>query len=138
LRGLCDEAAYKKWLHRKAIAHVIRDRKRWKGTPITVADYKAAIHSAVTAAGREDTYTGETLDWTLISKYDNAKAKRGGASYKKQFALLPTVDHAGGGPGSPRFRICSWRTNDVKSDLTLAELLELCRRLLRHNENETK
>lgn len=131
LRGSCTEATYKKWLQRKAEAHVRRDRKRWR-IRLSVADYKKSIHAAVQEAGKRDAYTGELLDWGLISKYDNAKSKSGGTVYKKKFAMLPTVDHAGDGPGDLNFRICSWRTNDSKSDLTLKELIELCRKILRH------
>ena len=132
LRGMCEETAYKKWLHRKAVAHVIRDRKRWPFTG-SVADYKKAIHQAVLQAGKHDSYTGEELDWRLISKYDNKKSKRGGTVYKKTFAKLPTVDHAGDAPGDLNLRICTWRTNDAKSDLTLSEFIELCERVIEHN-----
>lgn len=132
LRDVCTGAAYKKWLHRKAAAHVIRDRKRWR-IPLSVADYKRAIHAAVRETEKRDAYTGELLDWTLISKYDNGKSKRGGSAYKKSFAMLPTVDHAGNAPGDMNFRICSWRTNDSKSDLTLDEFVELCRSVIRHS-----
>ncbi len=133
LRGVCTEAAYKKWLQRKAVAHVVRDRKRWK-IPLSVADYKKAIHAAVLETGKRDSYTGELLDWGLVSKYDNAKSNSGGGVYKKKFAMLPTLDHAGDAPGGMNFRICSWRTNDSKSDLTLKEFIELCRKVLRHND----
>ena len=77
------------------------------------------------------------MDWGLISKYDNDNSKTGGSRYKKRFARLPTVDHAGDAPGDMNFRICSWRTNDSKSDLTMPEFVELCRRVLRHNGGET-
>ena len=133
LRDTCTEATYKRWLHRKAMAHVKRDRKRWR-MHLTVADYKRAIHVAVIETGRSDAYTGELMDWRLISKYDNAKSKKGGTEYKKSFALLPTVDHAGDAPGDMNFRICSWRTNDSKSDLTLVEFIELCRSVIAHTK----
>lgn len=136
LRGLCTEVAYKRWLHRKAVAHVIRDRKRWQ-IPLAVTDYKQAIHAAVIETGAHDAYTGDGLDWGLISKYDNEKSKTGRSAYKKTLALLPTVDHAGNAPGDMNFRICAWRTNDAKSDLTLEEFIELCRRVLRHNKHLT-
>ena len=132
LRGSCKEATYKKWLHRKAEAHVVRDRKRWS-IRLSVADYKKAIHAAVLESGRRDAYTGELLNWRLISTYDNAKSKRGRTAYKKSFALLPTVDHAGDAPGDMNFRICSWRTNDSKSDLTLDEFIQLCHNVIRYS-----
>jgi hypothetical protein len=132
LRGLCSEANYRKWLDRKAVAHYNRDRKRWSSTG-SVRDYKAAIHIAVIDAGKYDCYTGEELDWSLISKYDNEKSKAGKTSYKKTLAMLPTVDHAGAVPGDLNLRICSWRTNDAKSDLTLEEFIDLCAKVISHN-----
>jgi hypothetical protein len=136
IQDTCTDAAYKKWLHRKAQAHVTRDKKRWK-LPLSVAEYKKAIHTAVQKLIRHDAYTGEILDWSLISKYDNNKSKQGGVNYKKKFAMLPTVDHAGDVPGDMNFRICSWRTNDAKSDLTLEEFVELCRKVVEHNDRGT-
>lgn len=132
IQTMCTEAAYKRWLHRKAVAHVNRDRKRWN-LPLSVPAYKAAIHSAVVAGGERDAYTGDLLDWSLISTYDNSQSKKGGTVYKKRFALLPTVDHAGDTPGDMNFKICAWRTNDAKSDMSLLELIELCAKVLTHH-----
>jgi hypothetical protein len=55
--------------------------------------------------------------------------------YKKQYALLPTVDHLDDGLGEPKFAICGWRTNDCKNDLTIEELAEFCRMFLRQLMN---
>jgi hypothetical protein len=41
-----SQAQYERWLHRKAEAHVRRDRERGN-TAATNASYKAAIHKAV-------------------------------------------------------------------------------------------
>jgi hypothetical protein len=132
LRGLCDEAVYKRWLQRKATAHVRRDRARYGEEHCTVARYKAAIHHAVSAGGNVDYYTGEPLDWTLVSKWDNAHAKSGQTKYKKKFGRLPTVDHTFDSKGEAKFVICSWRVNDMKSDLTIAEFCELCSMVITH------
>jgi len=67
------------------------------------------------------------LRWELISRYENAGAKARGRVYKKRFADLPTIDHLGDGTGSPQLRICSWRTNDAKSDLSYDEFVALCK-----------
>lgn len=131
----CAQEQYSRWLHRKAIAHVRRDRRRRDTKGLTVARYKAEIHAAVADHGDRDHYTGEALDWSLISKYRNDHAKRGRREYKKQFALLPTVDHALDENGKQRFVICSWYVNDSKSDLTLDEFYQLCERVLRHREH---
>lgn len=131
LEGRIKPDEYRKWLQRKAQAHVRRDRKRGNNMA-TYAEYKSAIHKAVTAGGEYDSQTGEPLNWSLISKYDNKRSKAGGRKYKKSFALLPTVDHVGDGLGPAAFEICSWRTNDCKSDLTEQELIEFCKKVLKH------
>jgi hypothetical protein len=114
----------------KAVAHVRRDRKRLKSC--TAKEYKNAIHAAVAAGGDLDYYTGEELDWSLVSTFDNAVATEGMTTYKKAFALLPTLHHAGDEHGRLKFVICSWRVNDMKSDMNEAEFYELCHRVLRH------
>jgi hypothetical protein len=55
----------------------------------------------------------------FVSKYDNDESKKDRRKYKALFGhLLPTVDHVGDGLGEPDFKICGWRTNDAKADLT--------------------
>lgn len=129
LRGVVTQPKYEKWLHRKAIAHVRRDRKRGN-TSATNAEYKVAIQKAIQECDGIDAYTGEKLDWTLLSKYDNKESRSGGREYKRQFALLPTVDHVGDGTGPADFRICSWRTNDAKNDLSYGEFVKLCQKVV--------
>ncbi len=123
---------YERWLSRKAVAHCRRDQNRGNITA-TPSEYKAAIHKAVIASNGVDAYTGEILDWSLISQYRNEDSKASGRQYRKQFCLLPTVDHVGDGLGAADFRICSWRTNDAKNDLSLEEFLALCKAVLQHN-----
>lgn len=120
-----------RWLERKASAHVRRDRKRGNSTA-TVSEYKQAIHAAVESCESRDAYTGESLAWELISRYDNDDSRSHRREYKRQFALLPTVDHVGDGTGPADFRICAWRTNDAKHDMSVEEFVALCRRVLRH------
>lgn len=129
VRETVDQALYASWLHKKAVAHVVRDRKRWKAE-IRVADYKQAIHQAVLNGNGFDPYTGEKLDWHLIGKFDNESAKGAGSAYKKKFRLLPTVDHLDHRhTNKPRFQICSWEVNDAKSDLTHDEFIRLCKQI---------
>jgi hypothetical protein len=135
LMGRCTQQQYSRWLHRKAAAHVRRDKKRQAAGSVTVSKYKEAIHGAVCAGGDRDFYTGEPLNWSLISKYRNDKAKEGKKKYKKLFAQLPSVDHTFDEQGNLRFVICSWLVNDSKSDLTLAEFYTLCESVLRHRDN---
>lgn len=132
LADLVEPTVYFRWLQRKAAAHVKRDRKRGNANA-TISAYKQAIHEAVVASNGRDFYTGEELNWQLISQYDNEKSKALGRSYKKDLAALPTVDHVGDGLGNPNFVISSWRTNDAKHDLTLEEFLSLCTDVLKHH-----
>lgn len=135
LDGRCSEAAYLRWLGRKAIAHVRRDRTR--GNSIATREaYMVAIHSAVTASRGNDAYTGAPLAWELISTYNNSGSKAGRRVYKRTLADLPTVDHVGDGTGAADFVICGWRTNDCKNDLTHEELLAFCHAVLTHYENK--
>jgi hypothetical protein len=134
VKGKCSQTRYSRWLGRKARAHVSRDRKRRGNDSCTVARYKAEIHAAVAAGGDRDHYTGEVLNWSLISTFENHAAKAGGLKYKKSLALLPTVDHTFDEHGRQRFVICSWRVNDAKSDLTADEFYNLCELVLRHQQ----
>lgn len=136
LRGTLSQATYERWLHRKASAHVRRDRRRGNGT-CTGSGYRAAIHKAVVNSKGRDAYTRERLEWSLVSKYDNIASKSSGRVYKNAFALLPTVDHIGDGLGSGDFVICSWRTNDAKHDLPFEEFLVVCKKVVEANRERT-
>ncbi len=129
--------AYERWLTRKAAAHVKRDRKRGQ-SGVTQSLYKEAIHAAVILSQGKDAYTGETLDWQLISKYNNDESRIGRHGYKSGFALLPTVDHVNAGATEASFRICSWRTNDAKNDLSVDDFLSLCEKVLIHAGHSVK
>lgn len=131
LAGRVTADQYAKWLDRKAHAHVKRDRKRAFAGAIGAA-YRDAIHAAVVASGGKDAYTGEDLHWDLLSQYDNEESKAGRSVYKASFALLPTVDHLDTSTAATSFRICAWRTNDAKNDLSHESFLELCQRALLH------
>jgi|SRR5579872_6941985 len=132
LEGMVDSEAYEKWLARKVVAHVDRDRGRGNSSA-TRATYKEAIHAAVLLSNGRDAYTGEQLDWQLISKYNNEESKAGRHAFKSGFALLPTVDHITPGGTEASFRICGWRTNDAKNDLSLEHFIDLCAKILTHN-----
>lgn len=132
LEGKVDHATYERWLQRKAAAHAKRDQKRFNDVKIGL-NYRNGIHLAVLQSEGKDTYTGEDLDWTLLSKYDNTASKEGQHAYKAKFALLPTVDHVESANREAVFCICSWRTNDAKHDLSVASFFRLCEIVLRHN-----
>ncbi|CAK6692107.1 hypothetical protein OGCDGJMD_01166 [Cyanobium usitatum str. Tous] len=122
---------YPGWVQRKAVTLCKRDQKR--GGSSNVQEYRIAIHNAVVTSGGLDHWTGEQLDWHLIGTYDNREAEAGRGAHKKQYALLPTIDHRSNLP-EPDFVICAWRTNDAKHDMTPEELVEFCRRVLAHAE----
>ena len=132
LDGILTRVEYRAWLIRTAYAHVQRDRRRGNA-PAKSVEYKAAIHEVVQRSGGVDAYTAEQLDWGLVSQYDNRESGR--HAFKARFALLPTVDHSEDGLSPVDFRVCAWRTNDAKNDLSLKEFVELCQRVLKHNES---
>lgn len=43
------------------------------------------------------------------------------------------MDHVDDGKGEPNFKICAWRINDSKHDLTLDEFIEVCKDMLSFN-----
>jgi hypothetical protein len=131
LTPILTQERYDRWLGRKASAHVKRDKERGNRTA-SREKYKLAIHDAVIKCGACDHYTGEQLDWSLLSRYNNAESKAQRRVYKSKFALLPSVDHVGDGLSEANFKICSWRTNDAKNDLTHDEFVALCRRVVSH------
>jgi hypothetical protein len=130
LESVVTPEAYERWLSRKAAAHVRRDRKR--GHSCAGAAYKEAIHAAVLVSGGRDAYTGEELRWDLISTYKNEDSQKGRHAYKAGFALLPTVDHVSSSSTEASFRICSWRANDAKNDLSVEDFTALCHKVLVH------
>jgi hypothetical protein len=129
LEGVTTQAQYGRWLHRKAIAHVRRDRNRGN-KEATNEEYKMAIHRAVEESQGKDAYTDEPLDWTLLSTYDNEESRVHKTQYKRRFALLPSLDHVGNETGPTEFKICGWRTNDAKNDLSFQEFEDLCRKVV--------
>ena len=137
LSGIVTPKTYEHWLGRKAATHSRRDRKRGRSAA-TRSLYKEAIHAAVWKSEGCDKYTGEKLDWKLISTWKNKDAKAGGLAYKAKFALLPTVDHVDAGATEASFVICGWRTNDAKHDLSLAEFTDLCETVLLHAGHTVK
>jgi hypothetical protein len=131
LQGVVSEENYEIWLSRKTNTHIKRDRER--GNEVATREsYRIAIHDAVTNSLGLDAYTGEQLDWSLLSQYDNKESQAQGRAYKHRFGLLPTLDHVGDGTGNADFLICGWRTNDAKNDLSLDDFHELCRKVLVH------
>ena len=129
LTGRVSQLVYERWLSRKAAAHLKRDRKRGY-EDVSGSLYRDQIHDAVLASEGLDYYTGEELDWSLLSKYNNEDSAAGKHTYKAGFALLPTIDHIESARMNSGFHICGWRTNDAKHDLTHYEFIQLCKLVL--------
>ena len=120
-------ARYEKWLSRRASSHAKRDG-------VATQMYKGRIHKAVERSNGVDAYTGERLDWDLISKYDNEEARKGGVGHWRRFKLLPSVDHVQKISRPGQFRICGLRTNDAKGYMSIAELRAFCKKVLRYKK----
>ena len=130
------------WVMKKGYSLYQRDLNRTKGKSkftYTYTDYRKEICKAIQDAPNacEDYYTGEKLNWNLIGQYNNSEAKQGGKTYKRKFALMPTVDHINA-EAKPEFVICSWRMNDAKNDLSECGFMKLCIRFLRRKGFEIK
>ena len=127
------------WVMKKGYSLYQRDLNRAKDKSeftdtytYTYTHYRKEICKAIQDAPNagEDYYTGEKLNWNLIGQYNNSDAKQGGKDYKREFALMPTVDHINA-EAKPEFVICSWRMNDAKNDLSECEFTKLCISFLR-------
>jgi len=128
LDGVVSEEQYSKWLYGRTVAHVNRDKKINPAANRT--SYCEAIHAAVWESKGLDAYTNEPLDWHLIGTYNNEHSKLHGRAYKARYGLLPSVDHVESRTGPVIFKICGWRTNDAKNDLSVEEFVSLCRRVV--------
>ena len=117
-------------LQRIAVSLSKRDQKR--GSTGKVQQYRLTIHQEVMAPEGREHWTGEWLDWDLINTYDNGEAAASKGEHKRQYAMLPTIDHHSNRP-EPDFVICAWRTNDAKHDMTPEELLTFCRAVIAHS-----
>jgi len=125
--GLSDET-YRKLLQRKAVAITRRDKRR--GGKYTVKQAIEAIDQAFHRCNGFDPYDGSKLNPELLGTYDNQQSKEKGATYKREMAMLPTVDHVKAEP-VPDFEIVSWQTNDAKGDMPPEEFISYCRRVVK-------
>ncbi len=121
---------YNTWLHNRAKAHAVRDRKRFPNKTIRVADYKTQIHLAVVESEGRDQYTNKPLLWKKILKFHN------GMTWEERRELLdaPSVDHnfKQNDKFNFDFKICSRRTNSCKNDLSVDELISFCKTFLKN------
>jgi hypothetical protein len=134
LQGVISLDVYKNWLDHRADEIYMRDRKRKCPYALNGSKqlYKEAIHQAVLGNGRTDPFTGDILRWDLIGKWVNSGKDLADLSdeQRREFALLPTVDHIDPASEAPEFEICSFEINKCKSDLDPVEFVELCKRIV--------
>jgi hypothetical protein len=119
-----DEDVFRKWLRRRALAHVKRDKQRGF-LSASVPNYMQTILTAIEKSQGRDYYTGEKLDWSLIGLWRGTDDAEPRGQYRRKFWKLPSVDHDFTDPQNPIFHICSWRMNDSKNDQSIAEFLAL-------------
>ena len=124
--GLSDED-YSDLIRKKAVAVTRRDKRR--DGKYSVKEAIEAIHQAFHRCNGFDPYDGSKLDPELLGTYDNNRSKEKGAAYKREMAMLPTIDHVTAKP-VPDFEIVSWQTNDAKGDMPPEEFIAYCRRVV--------
>ena len=124
--GLSDRD-YSELIQRKAVSVTKRDKRR--GGQYTVKQAIEAIDEAFHRCSGFDPYDGSKLDPELLGTYSNERSKERGAAYKREMAMLPTVDHVTAEP-VPDFEIVSWQTNDAKGDMPPEEFVAYCRRVV--------
>ena len=122
-----SDVEYSKLLQKKAVAVTRRYKKR--GGTYSVREAIEAIDEAFHRCNGFDPYDGSKLNPKLLGKYDNKASKEKGAAYKREMAMLPTVDHVKAEP-LPDFEIVSWQTNDAKGDMPPKEFNDFCRRVV--------
>ena len=122
-----SDMEYSELIQRKAVAVTRRDKKR--GGEYSVKEAIEAIDQAFHRCTGFDPYDGSKLNPKLLGEYDNKASKAKGAAYKKEMAMLPTIDHVKAEPVAD-FEIVSWQTNDAKGDMPPDEFIAYCRRVV--------
>ena len=122
-----SDGKYSELIQRKAVAVTRRDKRR--GGKYSVKEAIEAIHQAFHRCNGFDPYDGSKLDPELLGTYSNERSKERGPAYKREMAMLPTVDHVTAEP-VPDFEIVSWQTNDAKGDMPPEEFISYCRRVV--------
>ena len=121
------DGKYSELIQRKAVAVTRRDKRR--GGKYSVKEAIEAIHQAFHRCNGFDPYDGSKLDPELLGTYNNNQSKERGADYKREMAMLPTVDHVTAKPVAD-FQIVSWQTNDAKEDMPPEEFIAYCRQVV--------
>jgi hypothetical protein len=135
LEGICSQKVYSKWLLQRARELYKRDKKQKRPCALTGSRslYRKAIHEAVCAGSLFDPYTGDMLSWVRICTWNTTKGIDNHDIFKKDFTLLPTVDHIDPNAQELRFEICSWLINCCKSNFTPDEFVGICKKVADKN-----
>ena len=128
-----SDGKYSELIQRKAVAVTRRDKRR--GGKYSVKEAIEAIHQAFHRCNGFDPYDCSKLDPELLGTYSNERSKERGAAYKREMAMLPTVDHVTAEP-VPDFEIVSWQTNDAKGDMPPEEFISYCRRVIQVEDRQ--
>ncbi len=130
LKGVVSQRGYCMWLMNKGENLRRRDiklnRPYSKVNSETV--YNQKVHQAVLDGGEFDPFTGEKLNWGLVSKERNMETESYTNDYLNTYALYPVVDHTN--PEEFEFEICSLISNECKSSLTPDEFVDFCQRVV--------
>jgi hypothetical protein len=128
LQGVVSLKDYREWLDMKGHNLRLRDlklkRPYAKVNPILA--YKQKIHQAVLDGGQFDPYTGEKINWGLISR---EKTLNNVNFIDSGYAMHPAVDHIN--PEEFGFEICTWISNESKTCMTSDQFVDFCRKVTR-------
>ena len=135
LMGAVSLKDYRKWLDMKGQNLRIRDLKlkRPYAKPNSVMMYKQKINQAVLDGGQFDPYTGEKINWGLISREKTLKKAN---FIDSGYAMHPAVDHTD--PEIFEFEICSWISNESKNCMTPDQFVDFCRKVIRFRGQSKK
>jgi hypothetical protein len=130
LEGRVTPTDYLHWLNQKSANEHRRDLRLKR--PIALVNskamYKKKIHQAVWDKGEIDPYTGDKLNWELISRQTPSTKYGFINNFLNNFALLPVIDHVG--TEDLEFEICSWLINECKTCLTPDEFMGICKKVV--------
>jgi hypothetical protein len=134
IAGTTSQIDYDKWLNQKSWSLLSRDKRRNRPYAMTATRqvYKQKIHeAAATGNAIVDPYTGDTLRWDLLHKWDPKKDK-GHKNFEKAFYRLPSVDHRYPDSDTLDLEICSWLINSCKSDQSPEDFVKMCRTIVEY------
>jgi hypothetical protein len=128
LEGVISVTDYRHWLENRGTVlrqTDIKLKRPYAKLNSTMA-YKQKIHQAVLDGGQFDPYTGEKINWGLISR---EKTLNNVNFIDSGYAMHPAVDHIN--PEEFGFEICTWISNESKTCMTSDQFVDFCRKVTR-------